>query len=298
MEYTIHGFSQENAIKLGLDDRDLLILRWFVRFKDNGKMASKIIDGDKYYWIKYEGIIEDLPITNIKSNDSVYRRLKKMSKAKVLKHKTIKAGGTYSYYCLGENYPSLIDTDRKLSDLNPNTSDIYPNLSDLKSDGTDLNPDQKTLIPYPKTNTINNMYLGKEELVKEFSKLYQSNIGVINALVAEQLIGWSELIEVGLFKRAIEICTERGKLNLGYLKGIIKKWLNSSITTLEELEAQRLQNSIKSKCNKSITNFNKNNSKITLNPKVHNFNGSDNFMKYSPEELEKMLLENSKNKFK
>ena len=70
LEYTIHGFSQENAIKLGLDDRDLLILRWFVRFKDNGKMASKIIDGDKYYWIKYEGIIEDLPITNIKSNDS------------------------------------------------------------------------------------------------------------------------------------------------------------------------------------------------------------------------------------
>ncbi|GAA0714862.1 hypothetical protein GCM10008904_31010 [Paraclostridium ghonii] len=291
MEYTIHGFSQENAIKLGLDDRDLLILRWFVRFKDNGKMTSKIIDGDKYYWIKYEGIIEDLPITNIKSNDSVYRRLKKMSKVKVLKHKTIKAGGTYSYYCLGENYSSLVDTDKKLSDINPNPSD-------LKSDGTDLNPDQKTLIPYHNTNTINNMYLGKEELIKEFSKLYQSNIGVINGLVAEQLIGWSQLIEVGLFKRAIEICTERGNLNLGYLKGIIKKWLNSHITTLEELEAQRIQNSIKSKCNKSITNFNKNNSEITLNPKVHNFNGSDNFMKYSPEELEKILLQNSKNKFK
>lgn len=290
MEYTIHGFSQENAIKLGLDDRDLLILRWFVRFKDNGKMASKIIDGDKYYWIKYEGIIEDLPITNIKSNDSVYRRLKKMSKAKVLKHKTIKAGGTYSYYCLGENYHSLVDIYRKLSDLNPNTSDIYLNLSDLKSDGTDLNLDQKTLIPYPNTNIINCMYLGKEESVKEFLKLYQSNIGVINGLVAEQLIEWSELIEVRLFKRAIEICTEKGNLNLGYLKGIIKKWLDSKITTLKELEAQRLQHNIKNKCNKSITNFNKNNSEITLNPKVHNFNGSDGFMKYSEEELEQMIL--------
>lgn len=241
MEYTIHGFSQENAIKLGLDDRDLLILRWFVRFKDNGKMASKIIDGDKYYWIKYEGIIEDLPITNIKSNDSVYRRLKKMSKAKVLKHKTIKGGGTYSYYCLGENYPSLVDTDRRLSDLNPNTSDIYPNLSDLKSDGTDLNPDQKTLIPYPNTNTINNKYIGKEETIKEFSKLYQSNIGMINGLVAEQLIEWSELIDIRLFKRAIEICTDRGNLNLGYLKGIIKKWTNRNILTLGQLEAYNLQ---------------------------------------------------------
>lgn len=294
MEYTIHGFSQENAIKLGLDDRDLLILRWFVRFKDNGKMASKIIDGDKYYWIKYEGIIEDLPITNIKSNDSVYRRLKKMSKAKVLKHQTIKAGGTYSYYCLGENYPSLIDTDRKLSDLNPNTSDIYPNLSDLKSDGTDLNPDQKTLIPYPNTNTINNICIDKEELIKEFSKLYQSNIGVINGLVAEQLIEWSELIEVGLFKRAIEICTEKGSLNLGYLKGIIKKWLDSNITTLDSLEAQRLKHNIKNKTNNSISKNKGTIQKVSKN-RFHNENQT--FTKYTPEELEKILQESQKGKF-
>lgn len=294
MEYTIHGFSQENAIKLGLDDRDLLILRWFVRFKDNGKMSSKIIDGDKYYWIKYEGIIEDLPITNIKSNDSVYRRLKKMSKAKVLKHQTIKAGGTYSYYCLGENYPSLIDTDRKLSDLNPNTSDIYPNLSDLKSDGTDLNPDQKTLIPYPNTNTINSICIAKEELIKEFSKLYQSNIGVINGLVAEQLIEWSELIEVGLFRRAIEICTEKGNLNLGYLKGIIKKWLDSNITTLDSLEAQRLKHNIKNKTNNSISKNNGTIQKVSKN-RFHNENQT--FTKYTPEELEKILQESQKGKF-
>lgn len=294
MEYTIHGFSQENAIKLGLDDRDLLILRWFVRFKDNGKMASKIIDGDKYYWIKYEGIIEDLPITNIKSNDSVYRRLKKMSKAKVLKHKTIKAGGTYSYYCLGENYPSLIDTDRELSDLNPNTSDTYPNLSDLKSDGTDLNPDQKTLIPYPNTNTINNICIAKVGLIKEFSKLYQSNIGVINGLVAEQLIEWSELIEVGLFKRAIEICTEKGKLNLGYLKGIIKKWLDANITTLDSLEAQRLKHNIKNKTNNSISKNNGTIQKVSKN-RFHNENQT--FTKYTPEELEKILQESQKGKF-
>lgn len=294
MEYTIHGFSQENAIKLGLDDRDLLILRWFVRFKDNGKMASKIIDGDKYYWIKYEGIIEDLPITNIKSNDSVYRRLKKMSKVKVLKHKTIKAGGTYSYYCLGENYPSLIDTDRNLSDLNPDTSDIYPNLSDLKSDGTDIYPDQKTLIPYPNTNTINNICIGKGEFIKEFSKLYKSNIGTTNELVEEQLVQWSELIEVRLFKRAIEICTEKGNLNLGYLKGIIKKWLAANITTLEKLEAQKLQYDIKDKSNKSISKTKGTIPKVNKN-RFHNENQT--FTKYTPEELEKILQESQKGKF-
>ena len=57
MEYVVHGFSQEKAIELGLDDRDLLILRWFINFRDTGKMATKIIKDDKYYWIDYQGII-------------------------------------------------------------------------------------------------------------------------------------------------------------------------------------------------------------------------------------------------
>ncbi|GAA0106739.1 hypothetical protein UT300013_33630 [Paraclostridium sordellii] len=296
MEYTIHGFSQENAIKLGLDDRDLLILRWFVRFKDNGKMSSRIIDGDKYYWIKYEGVVEDLPITNIKSNDSIYRRLKKMTQAKVLKHKTIKGGGTYSYYCLGESYSSLVDTDRNLSDLNPNTSDIYPTLSDLNPDGTDLNPEQKTLIPYPNTNTINNKYLYKEyeEEVKEFSKLYQSNIGQTNKLIDEQLIKWSEIIEVDLFKRAIEICTEKNIINFGYLKGVIKKWLDNNITTLENLECHKLKYDKKDKFKNSIS---KNKNNITkLKTRYHNINQT--FKKYSENELEEILLENQKGKFK
>ena len=30
MKHTLHGFSQKNAIDLELDDRDLMILRWFV----------------------------------------------------------------------------------------------------------------------------------------------------------------------------------------------------------------------------------------------------------------------------
>ena len=97
MEYSIHGFSQEKALELGLDDRDLLILRWFINFRDNGKMATKIIKEDKYYWIDYQAIIEDLPIMNIKSADSVYRRLKKMAKVSVLKHETVRAGGVFSY---------------------------------------------------------------------------------------------------------------------------------------------------------------------------------------------------------
>lgn len=66
-------------------------------------MIAKIISDDKYYWIKYDGVIEDIPITKMKK-DTVYRRLKKMCKIWVLKHKAVKIGVTYYYYALGRNY--------------------------------------------------------------------------------------------------------------------------------------------------------------------------------------------------
>ncbi|CEO32993.1 hypothetical protein [Paraclostridium sordellii] len=139
MEYSIHGFSQEKAIELELDDRDLLILKWFVKFKDSERMISKIISDDKYYWIKYDGVTEDIPITKMKK-DTVYRRLKKMCKIGILKYKTVKIGGSYSYYALGRKYKLLIDTNYRTSDLNPKLSEI--------------NPEQNTLLPYPNTISI------------------------------------------------------------------------------------------------------------------------------------------------
>lgn len=88
--------------------------------------------------------------------------------------------------------------------------------------------------------------------LSEFSKLYEQNIGTINQLTGAWLIEMSETIDFDLFKRGIEICTERGKLNLGYLKGIIKRWLDSNITTYEQLKAYELQ----MKANKNSDNKN------------------------------------------
>ena len=113
MKYSIHGFQQESAHLLGLDNNDLLILRWLVDFSATGKM-SFIEDGKSiYYWISYNALCNDLPILNMKK-DTVYRRLKKLCNTNVLKSKTIKKGGTFSYYAFGSNYEQLIH-----SDLNP-----------------------------------------------------------------------------------------------------------------------------------------------------------------------------------
>lgn len=79
------------------------------------------------------------------------------------------------------------------------------------------------------------------KLVGKFAKIYESNIGVINQLTGQWLIEMTETIDYPLFKRAIEICTERGKTNLGYLKGIINNWTNNNIYTMEQLQAYKLQ---------------------------------------------------------
>ena len=81
----------------------------------------------------------------------------------------------------------------------------------------------------------------KSSNVSKYAKLYEQNIGLINGITAEYLIELSETIEVDLFKRAIEIATDKGKCSLGYVKGIIKQWLDVNIKTLEQLEAYKLQ---------------------------------------------------------
>ena len=85
------------------------------------------------------------------------------------------------------------------------------------------------------------------KLVGKFAKLYENNIGVINGVTSEWLIDISNQIDYPLFKRAIEICTERSKTNLGYLKGIINNWTNNNITTYDQLKAYELQTKSKDK---------------------------------------------------
>lgn len=107
-----------------------------------------------------------------------------------------------------------------------------PNINSLNSNSINNN------------SSKNSKYIDKENSpnkLKEFRILYEQNIGLINGITAEYLIELSETIEVGLFKRAIEIATDSGKCSLGYIKGIIKQWLDKNIKTLEQLEAYKLQ---------------------------------------------------------
>lgn len=65
MRFNIHGFDQKVAIKIGLSNDELLILRHFEDFAQSGKMEAFYENGYMFYWVNYNKFLEDLPILNI-----------------------------------------------------------------------------------------------------------------------------------------------------------------------------------------------------------------------------------------
>jgi uncharacterized phage protein (TIGR02220 family) len=124
MKFTILGFSQKKLIEFNLDIDEALILRYFVDFKDSGAMVKEFIDDDMYYWINYESLKKELPILDI-SRDRIYRKLKHLVEAEVLKHKTKKLGGTFSFYAIGVRYKDLIIDSSEITDSQLKTTEGY-----------------------------------------------------------------------------------------------------------------------------------------------------------------------------
>ncbi len=108
MKYTILGFDQQAAVNLNLNINHLLLLNYFKDFRNTDSMVTKIFNGEKMYWLKYEAILNNLPILGIKSKIVLRRYLKQLEDAKVLTYKCEKNNkGTYTFYGLGEKYWDL-----------------------------------------------------------------------------------------------------------------------------------------------------------------------------------------------
>lgn len=108
MKFNIMGFYQPKAVELGLDSNDLLVLRWFVDYAGTNKMRTMILDNKIYYWVNYNSVLEELPILKITKQTLARKHFGNLVKAEVLEHKFIKEGGSFSYYCYGINYDTLV----------------------------------------------------------------------------------------------------------------------------------------------------------------------------------------------
>ena len=168
MKYTIEGFNQKETIELGnLDVIDLVILRWIVDFEPN--MAKKEIDGEIYFWVNYQSLLEALPILNIQKL-ALYRRLERMCDVGIFKHKNVKDKGNYSYYSFGDNYAKLISQKIEPSIVEDRTllsQKIEQNNSSIK---------EINLL-----NNSNNPYNPQKELFDKFWKAYPKKVSKGNA---------------------------------------------------------------------------------------------------------------------
>ena len=109
MKLSILDYHQPTAVSLKLNMEDLLLLKWFVDFRNTDRMELVKVDEKVYYWVKYDKVLEDLPILNIKSKDVVRRRFKKLCEAGVLIfHLEKNKKGTFTYYNTGKRYQLLL----------------------------------------------------------------------------------------------------------------------------------------------------------------------------------------------
>lgn len=74
-----------------------------------------------------------------------------------------------------------------------------------------------------------------KEKVSDYEKIYKENIGVVNQIVKDWIKDITNKIDLELFKKAIEIATDKGKCNKGYVAGIIKKWVDKDIKNIKAL---------------------------------------------------------------
>lgn len=149
MKYTLEGFSQEAALSMRaditengktktikLDAIDLIIIRWIVDFYP--AMKKTIIEGEEYAWLDYSTFVEDMPLLCL-SRQSLYKRCMKMVQLGVLKHKTVRSGGTFSYYGLGPEYSRLIDSHTQTTQSPAST---HAQAQDPWADTTNTNAEQ------------------------------------------------------------------------------------------------------------------------------------------------------------
>lgn len=220
MKWTILGFNQSELIDLKITLDETLILRYFVDFKDSGKMVKEYMKDDMYYWINYEKLKEQLPILDI-SKDRIYRKLKHLCKVGVLKHKTKRKGGVFSFYALGDKYYKLITDD------SVKTTEPYG-----ENNGTHT---VKTTEPYGKNNgtkdssikdeSIKEYICSSKEQLSEVYKLYQElGFGLPNKIIAEMIEDDVKKYSKEWFMKALKIAVKENKLKLSYVEGILQNW--------------------------------------------------------------------------
>ena len=314
LKFTLQGFNQLEAIKLGLNNDDLTVLRWFIDFKNTGEMEKNYIPSinDMGHWVNYSTLVDSLPIllkdgnkyleeylelekAYYKLDEDSYKKLRKkyMEKylkkvqrilsgnlSKVLKRDLTKLGeekGTKVYlYVDEEAYKKLISNTNMNDFLRDNgvqyTQDKSVQYTQDKSVQSDSSTNDSSTNDSSTTKSTQNVSVvdTNKELIESKTHLLLDSKNK-----RDKVSKWNK----DRLVKAIDIFVEQGGQYFSLLEKIYKDDKNFAPKEFKVTNNQMTQSEVIYKPNRA-----------------HNVNNT--FLNYTPEELEKLLQESQKNKFK
>ena len=223
MKY-IHGFLSTRLKEVGISHDESLVIRYLLNFINSNKMEKILVNGEFYYWVKYEKVATDLDILGIKKqaiSDMLHYDLgtkphdweerlnsmsastrKKREKAKFLgifKRYTKKdAEGTRSYFAptdiLYSLLPSITEDDEDMK--NKKASTVPP----VKADKEISNFDNNSIPQNEEKDTDKNEKNKESEIVEII------NNSCVNIRKQDLKKCEEEFTDIDKLKEALEIC--------------------------------------------------------------------------------------------
>ena len=232
MKY-IHGFLSKRLKEENISHDESLVLRYLLNFINSNKMEKILIDGEFYYWVKYEKVVNDLDILGIKkqaiSDMLIYDlgekpsdweerlgSMKESSRKKKMKSKFLgifkrytkkDAEGTKSYFAPTEKLYSLLpnitdnDDDMRNDEIKPNKkAPTFPEVEADKNNFNDNNSIPQNTKKDTKKEKENMETIPKSEVVKIIEK------SCVNIKKEDLKDCEDEFIDTDKLKEALTIC--------------------------------------------------------------------------------------------
>lgn len=249
MKY-IHGFLSSRLKEEKISHDESLVIRYLLNFINSNKMEKVLVNGEFYYWVKYEKVATDLEILGVKkqaiSDMLIYdlgekpsdweerlNSMKESSRKKKMKSKFIgifkrytkkDAEGTKSYFAPTEKLysllPSITEDDEDMKNKKAPTlpqveaEEIKPNKSICNSDINNTSFDEK-----------NQCKKVESEVVKIINK------SCVNIRKQDLKDCEEEFTDIDKLKEALSICEISNSHGIKALRMAYKYGNNNGIDT-------------------------------------------------------------------
>ena len=234
MKY-IHGFLSTRLKEVGISHDESLVIRYLLNFINSNKMEKILVNGEFYYWVKYEKVATDLDILGIKKqaiSDMLHydlgtkphdweERLNSMSASTRKKREKAKFLGIFKRY-------TKKDAEGTRSYFAP-TDILYSLLPSITEDDEDMKNKKASTVPPVKANKENiksNNSIpqndlkdtDKNEKNKESEIVEIINNSCVNIRKQDLKKCEEEFIDIDKLKEALGICEKNNSHGIKSLR--------------------------------------------------------------------------------